>query len=113
MGKHTEGPWTVVTIQGSKSVMVGCGEDGSNILLDMREHWRNRMDNARLISAAPDLLEALTTLTTLAEYQDGQCGYCGRRAPEVDLGEDGKRETICNICAYENAKAVIAKANGE
>lgn len=48
--KHTPGPWRV---NGQKSVR------GPNLEYIANANWKNGEANARLIAAAPDLLEAL------------------------------------------------------
>lgn len=57
---HTPGPWFRSTIQGSDCLMIGA-DDGSDIVADMRidRPMENANADARLIAAAPDMLEAL------------------------------------------------------
>ena len=55
--------------------------------------------NARLIAAAPELLEALSNLLNSAE-----------RANEIMLREAGIG--VCDVNAIEQARAIIAKAEG-
>ena len=67
--KHTEGPWEVKTatenISVGEELFVGNLEDGGYILNPIcklptpNKHNPNSKANARLISSAPDLLEAL------------------------------------------------------
>ena len=64
--KHTPAPWQLSTIDGEDCLMVGGGDDGSMIVADIRTDftmWSNPHDvvaaNARLIAAAPELLDAL------------------------------------------------------
>lgn len=102
--KHTPGPWT----------MHHCFNDGAEVCAIAPVAWcgaastygassTQRIDaaearaNARLIAAAPDLLEACEILT---EAQ--------RRA---DAGEHGGFG--CYVDAVDKARAAIAKAKGE
>ena len=99
---HTEGPWSdptgIYDRNGERVIQIVDGEEGTEsrrqIALVMVGPWGNRdndeeaFSNARLISAAPDLVEALRTI---AETE-------GRY-----LGGDATRKI---------AKAAIAKAEG-
>lgn len=102
MTQHTPGPWTVQNLEPSTighdwvdgpnrrriavcSEIVGSGPHGYCQLVDTDEIAAN----ARLISAAPDLLDAL------------------KRMVDVPGGEDG------DFRAIAAARAAIAKATGE
>jgi len=105
--QHTPGPWRVESINydGDGGILVRCNRNNS------RNHcianvWgaKNARDpdaegqaNARLISAAPELLEALEEL----------------RSAVIDLDQDEE----CSVTHCENlirkARAAIAKAKGE
>lgn len=62
--KHTQGPW----LQMGSSVGVAHGEIASVWEIDGRS-----FSNARLIAAAPELLEALQELADLVEmYREGE-----------------------------------------
>jgi hypothetical protein len=99
--KHTPGPWKIVrytnyegfSIQSETDPVYGC----------IAERWEDtgrdkareavRLANARLIAAAPELLEALTEM--LAAQWDG----------------DPRRIASCPSC--QKARAAIAKATRE
>ena len=88
MSKHTSGPWTVRNIA-SKDAYVGPAADGGapNVAIIPKRITRSNDEqqaNARLIAAAPELLEAL---------QQALPQLIGR--------------------AYLDARAAIAKATGE
>jgi len=98
---HTPGPWTVRIAKTSVGLVrwhiAGVDADsfapiainsGSFDLFRSRE---TEESNARLIAAAPDLLEALAVLTELVSFQ---------------ICDDGHPAII-------NARAAIAKATGE
>lgn len=54
----TPGPWQISCIDGIEdSLMVGGGDDGSDIVADIRDEA-----NARLIAAAPEMYEMLKEL---------------------------------------------------
>lgn len=89
MSKHTKGPWGIrITETGPWSVF---NADGNWIAVTTRKQWKDEdKANARLIAAAPDLLEAL-------EYMVNVC-------PAID--PDGEE-------AHNRAADAIAKAKGE
>ena len=92
MSEHTPGPWTSYTgthsiwAEGQRAI---CVMTGARKTADME-----RDANARLIAAAPDLLESLRELAELAVMQFG--------APPP--GADGP---------LQKALAAIAKADGD
>ena len=91
MNKHTQGPWTYEQISNNAYVI---DENGSAVML-----YRNPDDemkaNARLIAAAPELLEALRGMVALEEEN-------------LRSGDD------IDVCfELESARAAIAKAKGE
>lgn len=87
--KHTPGPWNVED-ETPFSLWVSC-PDGKNPLHQNRLN-RDRLANARLMAASPDLLEAL------------------RIALEVMSSVDGENNCSRGINAAEYA---IAKATGQ
>ena len=118
---HTPGPWQLSCIDGVEdSLMVGGGNDGSDIVADIRTYendisetqnspqqmWvkkrlaelekkeKEAHANARLIAAAPELLEMCKLFEECMETIDGNDGY---------------------DASYELAKvrAVLAKVKGE
>jgi len=72
MSKHTPGPWNwdIAECTGCKSwaALLQRGEDDEfpeeSFILNHDNAWKMDPANMRLIAAAPDLLEALTTLAT-------------------------------------------------
>ena len=68
--KHTPAPWQLSTIDGEDCLMVGGGDDGSMIVADIRTDDPHNVvrANARLIAAAPDLLDALMQATILLKH---------------------------------------------
>jgi len=88
--KHTPGPWNIYFNSQDDFVirkMFPDGQESHSIA-----HCHSGADNARLIAAAPELLEALQALIDMdVAYQ---------RGPKVNQ-------------AVENARAAIAKATGE
>ena len=83
MSKHTPGPWMV-----DGTEIRGEAQHASQRICDMAPGFSD--EDARLIAAAPDLLEALQALTKLYDTDEG----C-RALPE-----------------YLAARAAIAKATG-
>ena len=93
--KHTPGPWKVV----GKSIKSEIGRDQSTIArIDSRGKFLPGYDeaNARLIAAAPDLLEALKT-----------CRDALRDHVQYDNGESLERD------GFVAATTAIGKAEGE
>lgn len=97
MSKHTPGPWLVgehrIGLDGDASEIdvVSKGDShGDHSICTVDEAWEGCIEaNARLISAAPDMLEALKKMTFWADL-----------SPANDWIET-------------EAKAAIAKATGE
>ena len=59
---HTPGPWTfgrAIPADDTVSRIVRAGDDHIAVVMDLDGAAQEAVDNARLISAAPDLLEAL------------------------------------------------------
>lgn len=125
MSKHTQQEW-----QRDGSTVYALNIEGTNrFVAQVQGGWatqgRNRTDaeeveaNARLIAAAPELLEACQTFAEWLRREDagsdGQAWACKRGTPE---GEAAWRDwwdenlRICNL-AQEQARAAIAKATGE
>lgn len=100
--KHTPGPWT--TERGTS--VLGVGEeyevvaDGGAVVIACPPSEAD----ARLISAAPELLAALETLVALAPaFRAGKVGAEGSAA---------RAASSAATCAYCSARAAIAKAKG-
>lgn len=96
--QHTPGPWTLQGIEAdqSESLSAVYRVRGPSEFPDIAEVYFRDTDeetdaNARLIAAAPELLDALSDLV----------GGCGK---EGDL--------FCSV-AMEKARAVIGKATGQ
>lgn len=105
MSKHTPGPWRVVGTTANDSYFVEhgqMGEPGHVVIAGLRPETRRKIprllqdvaDDARLIAAAPELLEALKDHI---RWYDG-----GTPAPEID-----ERELIART------RAAIAKVEGK
>lgn len=102
MSNHTPSPWEFSDMSGLTmddepyaSAHVGANGEIIAMLGDDYEKRDSVVANARLISAAPELLEALESFVTACDT-----------APPIDL--------ISHIsAACEKARAVLAKAKGE
>lgn len=96
---HTPGPWECSGI----AIMVGghciatCDTEAANTSDEMDEN------NARLIAAAPDLLEALTAALQDWRADFMQRGFSMSEAEEMMACREG----------YDLARAAIAKATGD
>jgi len=110
MSKHTPGPWDwsphYKTGDGRATWSLIGSQDGYGILScdgdENSPQGLNDEANARLIAAAPELLEALTQIHDVYAAM--------RQRLSVDYANDGwSAETI----TLDKAKAAIAKATGE
>jgi hypothetical protein len=108
--KHTPGPWFV------KKTAMSCFIDariGGGMLQEVawcgQTATPEHMDaNARLIAAAPDLLEALNRLLITAECVKRQADNSGK-TPYTDW-----RSAVDDLTKVsDKARAAIAKATGE
>lgn len=111
--KHTPGPWVYCYTGTSNAEMfrikTNARREQSGIarVFSWTDHSEESKENARLIAAAPELLEALDQLI---------CGGCGHRIGwnGVHDAEQTRLERTdwkkCNWCKH--ARAAIAKATG-
>ena len=95
MGGHTPGPWAV-----TPDSFVMAGSRPSIGVARIITHAQEFVANARLIAAAPDLLEALKRMGY--QGRDGWCFCC-----DIDGEESARHQGSCKI-----ARAAIAKAEG-
>jgi hypothetical protein len=92
--QHTPGPWKVKA--GTNAVLAGrkqiCSHvnAASALPVNMLEDQEIAQANARLIAAAPEMLEVLKTL--------------------CDMADDG--DVACWVAEWDKARAAIAKATG-
>jgi hypothetical protein len=113
MSGFTPGPWKVFTVQEGPNVgkFLGVGaETGEGVTDAYGGLWCDgpeQMANARLIAAAPALLEALRAIRTAVTYT----------APPVDFGtpDDPNPGYECRVpvAFVEQINAAIASATGE
>ncbi len=104
MIKHTPGPWKHNRGPVSESIYA---PDGNGHLVAILYHGDadNQAANARLIAAAPDLLEALEELL--------QHKPAFRTMPLGAPNSYARQEQYSHIAAEDKARAAIAKAKGE
>lgn len=113
---YTPGPWivkyefNVVTAADERSV---ANTGGYSSTTDRMRVYQENIDNARLISAAPELLAACEALlphlrrihwTVPTEWECSVCGAMAHKAEDIPHGE---------LCPVRIAEAAIAKARGE
>jgi hypothetical protein len=96
MSAHTPGPWEA--IQGENHSSVIANGDGHYVICSTREpiegaRAREHLANARLIAAAPELLEVLERIAVEGVSASGLCLECrqivvfgGRHATWCDIG---------------------------
>jgi hypothetical protein len=114
--KHTPGPWTAVPNGGDdedpRAVLVAVRDQYGDwtVLADCRNRWLaddvsgDEEANARLVAAAPDMLEALEHAKWWIETT---CQYAHEEGTSVDSLASGKTSALKPILA------AIAKATGE
>jgi len=102
---HTPGPWAsgrAIPEDGAVSRIVRAGDDHIAVVMDLEDAAQEAADNARLIAAAPDLLEALKAW--LASDRADQSIIAGRDVDGHPLSAAG--------VARVKARAAIARATG-
>lgn len=103
MSKHTPGPWIIDppdVIDAQDAGFFGAPEDNEGYHMVATDGWRLTgfigMANAKLIAAAPELLEALKRIGD----------------PEFRYSSDDDEDTQLSM-RIADARAAIAKATGE
>ncbi len=111
MTEHTPGPWSIETDVSGIYVMTP-GQGIAKLYDVTPTQWiKDRLmsigeANARLIAAAPELLEALEeTLRALEVHLDDDTNHCGLKHRDLLCP--------CNQNEVVRARATIAKAKGE
>lgn len=114
--RHTPGPWAPVNLDVVAPGEGGRGHSGSIMVVATvtRRNERGSLlydgdetqANARLIAAAPDLLEALKIL--MEDYAEHEGCYCG----QLIGGCSAQGGEPLGKCGYCKASAAIAKAEG-
>jgi hypothetical protein len=114
MSKHTPGPWFVT--EGGQYIEAARYEHGGRQIVgkpqgDNPEQWNA---NARLMAAAPELLEALklalSSLETAWHEIDGEWGPIISEFGDL---EGAVSQGHCSTDAIRAARSAIAKATGE
>ena len=111
-GPHTPGPWFVETVKTSIGHAHKIAPIGACLYVDHRDATMTdgktvkALANARLITAAPDMLEALKDATTRCY----DCGGSGTMYPHDPGDVPGSAGIDCPNCAQQ--RAAIAKAEG-
>ena len=102
---HTQGPWYYATDGGTVALIVESdGTTVAQLSTGLNTTAHSHLDaNARLIAAAPDLLEALRPFANIGEYRElrSAMAKCLRRHEQ-----DGF------LVALEKARAAVKKADG-
>ena len=111
MSGHTKGPWTIVddsgNIYGQRRFI--CSANGSNTKASMLDEVHNAENwaNAHLITAAPDMYEALKRILAAHESKKNIVFAIGLRSVGIR-----QQAYLCNHFASK-ARAAIAKAEGK
>ena len=115
--KHTAGPWFTHR-NGFSSVYIEA-RVGGGMLQEVaccgptNEGSDQQEANARLIAAAPELLESCKSLLTLTQLMANE-SYYDEAIVEFEIFSEKTKSTRCLVLVYELAKAraAIAKATG-
>lgn len=116
---HTQGPWYVVVTQDAVEIATsadGAGESVLALLYDNDQqsyygapyHGDDRIDNARLIAAAPELLDVLEHIVETADaaWDNADRLFSDGRLDSQTPGD--KAQAIARM-----ARAAIVQAKGE
>jgi len=102
--RHTPGPWDAITSDGRNYRIIGGEEAGYVAIVEAIFQPRQNAANARLIAAAPDLLEACKAASAVLT------GFYNAVADSIGEWEsDGSRPLYK---AEKILRAAIAKAEG-
>ena len=106
VGKYTDGPWLIAGV--SKTFVYALGPKGTNVFwCDVHSAGKEKASpaecaaNARLISAAPELLEALEAAV--------ECGM----VPASSAADNGASRYYRQVHVVYMIRAAIKKAKGE
>lgn len=102
MSAHTPGPWKIITLEGVDGHLFLCHDDGTEnippLVAKVYDHQHADAEaNARLIAAAPELLEALRELLDqlegigIPEWAGAEGLYLGQAAAAIAKAEGGDR----------------------
>lgn len=111
---HTPGPWTVKKCVQQGFPLIVCGKEfyPAAILGDGRLNRGTARANARLIAAAPELLESLRSLVNTLEAAWSEKQLTAPRFVQCQLGEEVKRATS-RIAKAEGRQARERVAGGD
>ena len=102
--KHTPGPWLASGDADANIVTVEAKDKGYTTVCRLGYSTPTREANARLIAAAPDLLEALVDMVSSVEVA----------LEDVQVTNGASLDALSWIAnSTEKARAAIAKARGE
>ena len=121
MSKHTDGPWVykrnevsgdcdhIATVAWVEEFCVG-RDCGSGYSCNYEHHGSGEAD-ARLIAAAPDLLEALKRMESAFDWFVGRSAFTQGGPLKGAAHSDRVRKEV--YAAHDAVRAAIAKATGE
>lgn len=124
MSKHTLGPWCIHKTN-NEIMVVSKALYAEPIpiylakVVSVAPSQGNTENNARLIAAAPELLETVEGIVSILTSCDVTSGICGcgesmsNHSRAVDCGHEPVDAAVYAMsCIFKSAQAVIAKATG-
>ena len=101
-GKHTPGPWrSAPSIRGSQGERLICADDNPPLARVYFVKGQRAGANARLMAAAPDLLEALDLAVAILQEAEPRLGYAEGSLGQIEIEE-----------AIETGLAALLQATG-
>lgn len=112
--KYTQGPWWLDTNMAETDYLICCGMDKRNrgYVANLSTTNDDALCNARLISAAPDLLEALKAMLPMVENLSTTPVHKKPFWPWRSRNL-GSIHVACDSWTLNQARAAIRKAEGE
>ena len=112
--KYTSGPWWVDKNMAETDYLICCGMDKRNrgYVANLSTTNDDALCNARLISAAPDLLEALKAMLPMVENLSTTPVHKKSFWPWISRNV-GSIHVACDSWTLNQARAAIRKAEGE
>ena len=117
--KHTPGPWVIAKTRGSRpdrDIWIGGDVGPAGMVQEVAEiftHHDHGKANARLIAAAPEMLDLLKAIAVEATPERSECGFCGHPGTSSKDDNSDWEETHEEDCTLLEIRRLISKAEGK